>query len=47
MTMEDLIRYYMQHYGYTRGQALQSIKFDLDRASKGTITGGKVKGGLK
>jgi len=43
MTLEDLIRYHMQHYGYTRGQALQSIKVVLDRASKGVILKGEAK----
>ena len=38
--LEDLIRYYIQRYGYTRGQALHDIKIVLDRAGKGIILKG-------
>ena len=42
--LEQLIRWYMQFSGYTRPEAIASIKADLDTLSKGTILKGGYDG---
>jgi len=38
--LEQLIRWYIQNYGYTRALAIASIKAELDWRSKGVILKG-------